>query len=391
MKLILTIFILFLGVASYSQTSSSKINNAQNAVVVNHDPAVLISCDGLPTGTWRVNLKDSIYFDAGQINHLRDSILGVTMPIFITSEVDPVWCASASFGISGGDISNWNTAFSDYFPMPGGTVFQYLRGDGSLAAFPSIPAAQVQGNWTESNNALPEFIRNKPSIPTLLSQLSNDVGFISGITAGDIVTALGFSVQPLLVSSTNVKTVNGNSLLGSGNVSVGTVVSVGVSGPEFTGGTPVTGSGNIPLALAASGVVAGTYDFLTVNSKGIITSGYNSSRSTLSTRVSGTAYQASNTGRAYDLDFTVKITSTSALGVVGDGQVTLETSANGTTGWTEYTRGQTTVGGVLATTAGTQQLAAFDIPAGTWYRLVFVVNSGTVSWNYIVGHEILRR
>lgn len=61
--------------------------------------------------------------------------------------------------------------------------------------------------------------------------------------------------QAALVSGTNIKTVNSNSLLGSGNLSVGTVTSV-ASGTGLTGG-PITGSGT--LSLATSGVTANTY------------------------------------------------------------------------------------------------------------------------------------
>lgn len=56
--------------------------------------------------------------------------------------------------------------------------------------------------------------------------------------------------QDALVSGTNIKTVNSNSLLGSGNVSVGTVTSVdfsgGTTGLSTTGG-PITGTGTLTL------------------------------------------------------------------------------------------------------------------------------------------------
>ena len=61
--------------------------------------------------------------------------------------------------------------------------------------------------------------------------------------------------QAALVSGTNIKTINGNSLLGAGDVGVGTVTSV-ASGTGLTGG-PITGSGT--LSLATSGVTANTY------------------------------------------------------------------------------------------------------------------------------------
>lgn len=46
------------------------------------------------------------------------------------------------------------------FDQPSGTVSQYLRGDGSTATFPVIPAAQVQSDWNASS--APSAILNKP-------------------------------------------------------------------------------------------------------------------------------------------------------------------------------------------------------------------------------------
>jgi hypothetical protein len=67
------------------------------------------------------------------------------------------------------------------------------------------------------------------------------------LTSADWATFNG--KQAALVSGTNIKTVNSNSLLGSGNVSVGTVTSVGgtgtVNGLSLSG--TVTSSGNLTL------------------------------------------------------------------------------------------------------------------------------------------------
>jgi hypothetical protein len=80
-------------------------------------------------------------------------------------------------------------------------------GDFQILNKPTIPAAQIQSDWTQANNAALDFIKNKPTIPaaqvnsdwnavsglaeilnkptipTLTSELTNDSGFI---TAGDI-------------------------------------------------------------------------------------------------------------------------------------------------------------------------------------------------------------
>ena len=53
-----------------------------------------------------------------------------------------------------------------------GTTAQYFRGDLSLATFPTIPAAQIQSDWTQSNNTALDYIKNKPSIPA--AQIQSD-------------------------------------------------------------------------------------------------------------------------------------------------------------------------------------------------------------------------
>lgn len=141
----------------------------------------------------------------------------------------------------------------------------------------------------------------------------------------------------------------------------------------------------------ATSITPGTYEYLTVNNKGIATAGYNSVTASI-TKSFNTAYQASNTGRIYDLDFTIKISVGAALVTASDGLVDLQISANGSSGWTSKGYLQNANGAILsAQNTQTVFIHATNIPSGYYYRLQETTASGTVTYTYISGFETLRR
>lgn len=113
---------------------------------------------------------------------------------FITSytETDPVFNASAAKNITSSDITNWNNK-SDF-----------------------------SGSYND--------LTNKPTIPDSTSDLTNDSGFITSsvnnltnyYTKTTIDSSLS-SKQDSLVSGTNIKTINNESILGSGNITISDV------------------------------------------------------------------------------------------------------------------------------------------------------------------------
>ena len=108
------------------------------------------------------------------------------------------------------------------------------------------------------------------------------IGNTSGTNTGDNATnsqysGLATSKQDTLVSGTNIKTINSTTLLGSGDITTGTVTSVaaltlGTTGTDLTSSvatgttTPVI-TLNVPTASAANRGALSSSDWTTFNSK----------------------------------------------------------------------------------------------------------------------------
>ena len=71
---------------------------------------------------------------------------------FLTTETDPIFTASPAHGISAADITAWN----------GKSDFSGSYND--LTDKPTIPAAQIQSDWNQSDNTALDYIKNKPNL-----------------------------------------------------------------------------------------------------------------------------------------------------------------------------------------------------------------------------------
>jgi hypothetical protein len=208
-------------------------------------------------------------------------------------------------------------------------------------------------------------------------------------------TAAIATKQATLVSGTNIKTINGNTILGSGNLVVGggTVSSVGITSTDFTmSGSPITTSGNITANLTATGVSAGTYDWVTVDAKGRVTAAGNPVVDTISTaRIMNTAYRISTTGNT-DINVCFSISCNLSLSGGQAGEVYLETSSDGITNWQRRgmipasNTGSLTVG-LNTTQVSGGQLSAL-LPAGWYWRLRTNNTTGTPTYTFLGGNKI---
>ena len=84
---------------------------------------------------------------------------------------------------------------------------QSLLGSGDI----TISGSGVQADWAESDSTDPSYIQNKPD----LSNYATQADLSNYATQADLA-----DYQELLVSGTNIKTINNQSLLGSGNITI---------------------------------------------------------------------------------------------------------------------------------------------------------------------------
>lgn len=176
----------------------------------------------------------------------------------------------------------------------------------------------------------------------------------------------------------------------------GTVTSVGLSSTEISiTGSPVIGSGTMSLSLASTGVTPGKYSWLTVDAKGRVTTGSNPSAPTAissGARNFNQAYQLSST--AYSkISVSPQIACSLSLAGGASGQVILEISPDGSTGWIfcKMIAGSNT--GSLTIGLNTSQISGGcmdqDLPPGYYWRLRTNNVSGTPTYTFNGGSETI--
>jgi len=159
--------------------------------------------------------------------------------------------------VSTTDAMTINTNGSVAFNGQVGTAGQILQSNATSAPTWVTPSG---GTVTSVTGTAP--VVSSGGTTPVISMAAATTSVDGYLTSTDWTTFNG--KQAALVSGTNIKTVNSNSLLGSGNVSVGTVTSVGgtgtVNGLSLSG--TVTSSGNLTfggtLDLSSPPVIGGT-------------------------------------------------------------------------------------------------------------------------------------
>lgn len=292
-------------------------------------------------------------------------------------------------------------ALDSKFPAPTGSTAQYIRGDGSTAAFPAlfsgaygdlsgIPATFAPTAHTQAWSTI-------TSTPTTLA----GYGISDGVSQAALTTALGgYATTAALTSGLAGKfnTPTGTAaqyLRGDGSVATfpaipgGTVTSI-TAGTGLAGGT-ITTTGTISLPNTGT---AGSYANVTTDAQGRVTAGTNRSQSSV-TRPLNTAFQP-NTTRDVDARYSVQCQVTASitggqncdvfLDIATDQAFTQNVQQVGVVGQGQVYTLAVAIQGVQPQT---QQVIGY-IPAGYWARIRTVQNLGAPTFTYRLGQEILQ-
>lgn len=229
------------------------------------------------------------------------------------------------------DVTGLQTALDGKFATPVGTALQYVRGNGTLA-----------------------------TLPTAVSTFTNDSGYLTTITSGQVTTALGFTPYNSTNPSAYINQAGARTAI--------SLTTTGTSGASTYNNS--TGVLNVPVYTPASPVQSSA------------------------TRTLNTAFQISTTRNSLVM-YSVQITVSASITGGQNGDVVLEIASD--SGFTTNVQtvavsglGQTyTLAIALAGVQPQTTVVSGFVPVGYYARLRTVNNTGTPGFAYRFGQEVL--
>jgi hypothetical protein len=148
----------------------------------------------------------AISFEQGNLNINKSNSIAVSLSANLLTVSRGYYLPDAAGTIAlTSDLTPYllsTTAASTYYPIPTGTISQYIRGDGTFATFPTIPTI---GTWGTLN--YPAWTTGTPFVKmTAVGTFALDTNtYLTGITSSDVTTALGYTP----VTNARTLTING--------------------------------------------------------------------------------------------------------------------------------------------------------------------------------------
>jgi len=167
--------------------------------------------------------------------------------------------AAGTFALDTNTYLTITDAASTYYPIPTGTISQYIRGDGTLATFPSVTVPTLQQVTTAGNTSTNAISITNPGLSPYYSALTLSFANFNNITTGkitkisvddDLTFQNGANIlylkSPATISGTNTQTLQN----ASGTIAL-------LSDIPTTSGIPhATASGTDTYTATVSGVTA---------------------------------------------------------------------------------------------------------------------------------------
>lgn len=147
---------------------------------------VVVTADDKNNWNDKVDSEDlAVVATSGDYNDLSNK------PTIPAAQVQTDWNATSGMGVILNKPSTFAPSAHDHtvseitdFPALATVATSGSYQD--LTDKPSIPSGQIQSNWEQTSDSEVDFIKNKPTIPTKTSDLTNDSGYLTNVAWNDI-------------------------------------------------------------------------------------------------------------------------------------------------------------------------------------------------------------
>lgn len=212
------------------------------------------------------------YFAGANIG-IVDNVISVTG--ITGSSLPSLTAGTASYAVNAGKLGNHT---DDYFVNTATT--QTISGvktfNENIIGMKDISAHGSGGTQSSVQSVIDSITTTASSITAVSA--TDALSYRQGVVLNNKITGLTSSKQDKLVSGTNIKTINGQSLLGSGNI---TIEGGGGGGTTYYAGANISIAGNI---ISVTGITAGTHAQMTAGyASALGTSSSNYTKATLDT------------------------------------------------------------------------------------------------------------